>query len=91
MHMKAEKFSFPLLKTQEIVQCLAELNVQLEEADLAKARPAQLRHIYELLLTDCLDMSKEELYQPKFSGLDAFQYAELHDDSVPVLHFVRGM
>lgn len=90
-HRKAEKYSFPLLKNDEIIQCLAELNVQLDEADLAKARPAQLRHIYELLLCDCLDMTKEELYQPKFSGLDALRHAELHDDSVPVLHFFRSM
>lgn len=91
LKLKQEAFSFPLLKNHEIIECLAELNVSMDEADLAKARPAQLRHIYELLLCDCLDMSKEELYQPKFVGLDALQHTELHEESIPVLHFVRGM
>jgi kinetochore protein Nuf2 len=91
LKLKQEKFSFPLLQNHEIVECLAELHVSMDEADLAKARPAQLRHIYELLLCDCLDLSKEQLYQPKFSGLDALTFADLHEESVPMLHFIRGM
>jgi kinetochore protein Nuf2 len=88
---KKEVYSFPMLKNSEIVQCLGELRVHMEEESLAKAKPDQLRHIYELLLCDCLDMTKEELYQPKFHGLDSLKHPELHEESVPVLHFVRAM
>ena len=91
LKIKQEKYSFPILPNEEIIQCLAELDVAIDDADLSKARPAQLRHVYELLLCDCLDLSKEELYQPKFIGLDALSHGDLHEDSVPVLHFVRGM
>lgn len=91
MTKRKETFSFPILKNSEIISCLSDLRIHITEADLTKCRPDVLRHVYESLLVDCLDMSKDELSQPKFYGLEALRFQELHDESIPALHFIRGM
>jgi hypothetical protein len=90
-HRRKEAYAFPMLKNGEIVSCLNELGLDVTEDTLTRARPDALHEIYEHLVKSCLDMSKDELYQPKFHGLDALKHTELHEDSVPALHFVRAM
>ncbi|KAA0168256.1 hypothetical protein FNF28_02551 [Cafeteria roenbergensis] len=90
-HRRKEHFCFPILKNSEIVQCLNELGLDVTEDTLARCRADSLHGVYEHLLIDCLDVSKEDLHQPKFYGLDALKHAELHEDSVPAMHFVRAM
>eukprot|EP01138_Halocafeteria_seosinensis_P014875 gb/GECG01015185.1/.p1 GENE.gb/GECG01015185.1/~~gb/GECG01015185.1/.p1 ORF type:complete len:485 (+),score=97.67 gb/GECG01015185.1/:1-1455(+) len=92
-----ESFSFPMLKNQEILACLSEININLDDNAEQKlltaggARPETLRRVYEVLVCECLDLTMEELYQPKFEGLDALKNPSLHDDSVATLHFIRSM
>jgi hypothetical protein len=88
---RREQFSFPILTHEEIVHCLSELGLHVEEDELVKGKPEAVRNIYELLLFDCLGLTKEELYSPKLTGLDAIQHEELHEESIPTLHFVRAM
>ena len=34
---------------------------------------------------------REELNQPVFAAIDAFEYPELHDESIPALNFLRHL
>jgi hypothetical protein len=88
---RREQFSFPILTHEEIVQCLSEMGLHADEDDLVKGKPESVRNTYELLLFECLGLTKEELYQPKLAGLDAITNEELHEESIPTLHFVRAM
>lgn len=90
-HGPAFSFSFPILTVEEILVCLTELNIHIDEDDLVKARPEAIRNVYEQLIYESLGMSKEELYTPKYAFMDAIKYEELHDESIPVLHFIRSM
>lgn len=84
-----------MLKPQEILACLSEININLDDKSeqnlLTAPKPDPLRRVYEVLVCECLDLTMEELYQPKFEGLDSLKNPSLHDDSVPVLHFIRSM
>ena len=83
--------TFPILSPEDIVQSLGESGIRLEVDDLVKSREGPLRAACEQLLLQLLH-SKDELYQPKFSGLNALEGSlELHTESVVVIHFVRSM
>jgi len=90
-HRRKEHFCFPILKNSEIVQCLNELGLDVTEDTLTRCRADALHGIYEQLMMECLDLTKDDVHQPKFYGLDALKHPELHDESVPALHFVRSM
>ena len=36
-------------------------------------------------------MSREELTQPVFTAMDAFDFPELHDESIPCYNFFRQL
>lgn len=42
-------------------------------------------------VTGVESFGREELIQPKFSALDAFEFPELHDESVPTTNFFRHL
>lgn len=91
---RKEQFCFPMLSSEEIVSCLAELGIHTTDEELSKGRPEVLHHVYESLLIECLDISKEELYTPKddrFENEGKLEFGFLHSESVPVLHFFRAM
>ncbi|GMI12751.1 hypothetical protein TrVE_jg1684 [Triparma verrucosa] len=87
-----QTFSFPLLKSGEILQCLAELQVPLTEAELMepeKNKPA-LRKATIHLIELCTGITREDMSQPAFAGLSSLNYPELHEDSIPELAFLRA-
>jgi hypothetical protein len=88
---KRETFSFPMLSFDEICICLQELGIHVEEEDLVKGKAELIRNVYEQLIYDCLGMSKEELYQTKLVDGSVLKFDELHEESVPVVHFIRAM
>lgn len=81
---------FPVLKGDEILTCMQELEVDLAADELAKPTPEVIRRVFECCIEFCLGTGREELNQAKFAGLQAFSYPELHEDSVPSLALFRA-
>lgn len=87
-----EVYSFPILPPNEIVEVLREMGVVVSEDDLNKPKSEQFRQVCEQFIIDILKISKEEMYMPQedFYG-QLGDNAELHDESVAVVHFLRNM
>ena len=91
----APTMTFPILGVDEIVGALAELDPAeygFVEEDLVKARPEVIKTVFDQLIVIVLNITKDELYQAKFSGLAALEEnSELHEESVHVMHWIRSM
>ena len=87
-----EVYSFPVLEPEEIADVLREMGAAVTEEDLNKPKPDTFRQWCELFVIEVLGMNKEELYQTHFEFVEALDGTEeLHEASVPILHFVRNM
>ena len=93
MATQQQKFSFPLLKPPDILQCLYELEIRMSEEELNQCdkHRESVRRVFEQLMEMCIGVTKEELAQPAFSGLQSLNYPELHEDSVSELAHFRAI
>lgn len=83
-------YSFPILDAVDILECMKELKVDLSEEELNSPTPELITRVFESLLEVCMGIAKEELNQPKFSGLGALSFPELHEESIPKLSLFRA-
>lgn len=90
-----EAFSFPVLSAEEVRSCLHEMGITLEDGDLDKAKHEVVRNIYEQLIYECTGISKEELYTPRpcedGAGGPVPRFEDLHEESIPTLHYMRAL
>ena len=85
-------FSFPVLPAAEIIEVLRNLGVVVTEDDVNKPKSEQFRQICEVFIIDVLGISKEEMYAPQEEFAPRLgEHCDLHDESVPVVHFLRNM
>jgi hypothetical protein len=95
MAASKKPFSFPLLPPESIRASLLDLGIAVEEDDLVKAKPEVVRNVYEQLIYECTGITKEELNTPRpcddGAGGSIPKYPELHEESIPVLHFMRAL
>mmetsp|Transcript_14324 Transcript_14324/g.21451 ORF Transcript_14324/g.21451 Transcript_14324/m.21451 type:complete len:476 (+) Transcript_14324:73-1500(+) len=85
-------YSFPILKSSEIMLCLNELGITISEEDIAhpEKNKDQVRRIYEYLTELCTGITREEISQPVFAGLKHLSFPDLHEDSVPYINSFRA-
>ncbi len=88
---KREAFSFPILATEDIRFCLQELGITVDDDDLNKAKPEVVRNVYEQLIYECTGITKEDLYLPREGAGPLPRFEELHEESMPVLHYMRAL
>jgi len=76
-----QTYSFPMLKSGEILQCMGELQIPLTEAELMapEKNKGEIRRAFQHLVELCTGITREEMSQPAFSGLSALNYPELHE------------
>mmetsp|Transcript_12155 Transcript_12155/g.37045 ORF Transcript_12155/g.37045 Transcript_12155/m.37045 type:complete len:455 (-) Transcript_12155:122-1486(-) len=86
-----QQYSFPILSPEEIIQCLSELQIPFSEEQLRKPTGDGVRSVFEQFLELVVGSSREELNQPVFGAADVLSYPELHEESISVLSFHRGM
>eukprot|EP00899_Mesostigma_viride_P008740 jgi/Mesvir1/17868/Mv12945-RA.1 len=84
-------FSFPILNNQEILACLAELDLHIPEADLLKPTYEVIRPVFEGIVQLLVGVTREELHQPIFRAMDLLEYPELHEESIGSLSFDRAL
>ena len=87
-----QTYSFPNLKTHDIILCLKELGINVSEDDLSHPEKdkEQIRRMFEHLTEVCTGISRDEMNQPAFSGLSVLEYPELHEDSIPQINSFRA-
>ena len=94
-------YSFPELRSSEILQCLEDLRIPISEADLAKPSPSLVQRIYEAFAEIFMGATAAGLQQqqqrgPKeiLNGLqvaEMVEYPELHVESVGLVSFYRTL
>ena len=86
----SERFSFPILALREIRDTLNELGIVMTEDDLANPAGWKVKQIYEKLIELLLNQKKEEMAQPAFNHIDLLEFPELHEESVPMVAFIKA-
>ena len=87
-----QDFAFPVLKVAGIAQCLHDIGISVTDDELLNPEKNldQIKFIFEQLAELCTGITREEMAQPAFLGLNSLNYPELHDDSVPRLNSFRA-
>lgn len=88
-------YSFPELRSPEILQCLEDLRIPLTDADLSKPTPLIVQRIYEAFAeifmgAEAAAGSNAETLARLAAG-ELIQYPELHSESVNLISFYRVM
>jgi len=78
----SQTFSFPLLKTSDIVSCSSELGIPLTAAHLADPSEEVVRAVLERLLELLKGSNREEMKQIDFAAMEMMPYPELHDEGL---------
>ena len=87
-----EVYSFPILEPEEIVDVLREMGAAVTEEDINKPKAETFRALCELFVFEVLGISKDQLYEAHFEFVEALDGTEeLHEASVPIVHFIRNM
>eukprot|EP01132_Coremiostelium_polycephalum_P009323 gene9323-11430_t len=84
-------YSFPILTTSDIVQCLHDMGYKFSEEDITKPQPDIIRSFYEKILEVFMDYNKEQSQQIDFHAMNLLSNPELHDDSLGELSFLRSI
>ena len=87
-----QTYSFPILKTNDIILCLNELGLTVAEEELLhpEKHKDQIRRVYEYLTEYCTGTTREEMAQPVFCGLNKLTYPELHEESIHQINSFRA-
>eukprot|EP00878_Enallax_costatus_P013072 GHUV01013660.1.p1 GENE.GHUV01013660.1~~GHUV01013660.1.p1 ORF type:complete len:449 (+),score=217.15 GHUV01013660.1:423-1769(+) len=85
------QFSFPILENDELLPCMEEMEIPLTAAQLAKPTYDVVGPLFESVLISLTGVTREELNQPLFAAIDAFEYPELHDESIAARNFFRHL
>lgn len=80
----------PLLKLQEICDCLADLGIGVTIADLKQPQPATFRSIVECFLSALAGLHRSQLSQPAFHGIHLLGNPELHEESLTELTTLKA-
>jgi kinetochore protein Nuf2 len=88
-----QSMNFPKLPNSEILSCLTELGFAITKEELQKPEQhaAAIKGLLEFLAEVCLAITRDELTQPAFAGLNAINYPELHEESIPQLNSLRAI
>ena len=89
--MSQQQGGFPVLPDREVCGCLGELGLGASVEQLAKPTYEFVHPVYEALVTALTGVTREELQQPVFVAIDALEFPELHDESIPALAFIRHL
>ena len=84
------EYAFPLLNKQELISTLGELDIQVTNDDLLNPAGWKVKQVYEQLVELMLCMRREDIQQGPFEALEELEHRELHDESVPMIGFLRA-
>lgn len=91
MNRSKPVYSFPELKSQEILQCMADLRVPLAEQDLQKPTSQTVQRVFEAFVEIFMGVppSNNNNTNSTEGALQALEYPEIHMDAVQLLSFYK--
>ena len=80
-----------IIPINDIISCLTEVGIKVKAEDLVQPeeKKENIKRIFEQLAEICLGVNRDEMSQPTFAGLQAMNYPELHEDSIPQINCFR--
>lgn len=86
-------YSFPELRSAEILQCLEDLRIPVGEADLVKPSGTVVQRIYEAFADIFMGAVREPVSAQlsKLAVSEMLEYPEIHNDSVGLITFYRTL
>lgn len=84
-------YSYPLLKVNEIINCLKAMQLNISQDELRNPNGVQIKKVFEVFMEMILMMDKDEMAQASFSGLNVLQYPELYEESIPEMTYFKGV
>lgn len=82
MPRKSKKqYSFPILKRKEIIKCLKELGININEIDLKQPHEEKCKIIYSSILSKIMGINVLTKQIP-YNKLSIFSYPSLHESSI---------
>jgi kinetochore protein Nuf2 len=82
--------AFPKMPLDEIVEDMALFKRPVSRELIRNPTPDGVRGVFLFFLEHVYAVSDEEIRQPSFGCLDSLAYPDLHDESIPILHFLRA-
>lgn len=84
-------YSFPELKSSEILQCMEDLRIPLSDQELNKPSPMIVQRILESFADIFMGIPKDHFnsVQPSFGVMEMLEYPDLHMDSISLITFYR--
>lgn len=81
--------NLPKLKIDEMVEDMAIFGLPITRDDFRKPTQEGVRAIFAFFIARITGKTEDDMRQPAFGCLDELANPELHDDSIPQLHFFR--
>lgn len=84
-------YSFPELKSAEILQCMEDLRIPLGEAELAKPTCQIVQRVFEAFAEIFMGVPRDQISgsQPAFRIVESLEHPDLHIDSINLISFYR--
>ena len=79
-------YSFPELKTNEILQCMEDLRIPISESELLKPNPNTLQKVIEIFHEAFVASSKNDLSET-MNEVSLPEYGEIYHDAVKMVIF----
>lgn len=88
---KQQLYSFPELKSVEILQCMEDLRIPLSDQELSKPTPMVVQRILEGFADIFMGIPRDSFasVQPSFGVMEMLEYPDLHMDSIALISFYR--
>lgn len=80
-------YSFPELKSHEIIQCLADLKMIIAESELMKPTPSIVQKVYECFAELLMNFSKHSTSLLDFE----FEFQDIYTDAFSLVSFQKTM
>jgi hypothetical protein len=87
----SKSYIFPPLPNADILQCLADLQLNFSEDDLNKPNPARTALLYEQVLEIMTGVTRDHLELHNFAAIESSEYPECHQDSLSQLALFRHL
>lgn len=89
MPKKSKKqYSYPILKRKEIIKCMKELGIIINDIDLKQPKEEKCKNIYSLILEKLMGINVLSSTIPH-NKLSIFRYPSLHESSIMNIRLIR--
>jgi kinetochore protein Nuf2 len=83
-------FIFPMLKNQEIIDCMEDMQIPFTSEDLQRPTQSRMQAVYENFCDILMGVTREEIEAVDSSALD-LEYADIYQNSLVLMSFYKQL